>query len=67
MPVIIAGPVYAAESPQQQDDLATLSTNSAHRTVDGSTHASLVDDKNEAAQSSRAIRDVDRAVRKQRG
>jgi hypothetical protein len=46
-----------------QDDLATLSTNSVHRIVPGATHTSLVDDKADAAQSSRAIRDVVRAVR----
>ena len=56
--VVTAGTGYAAEWPGQQDDLATLSSNSMHRTVAGSTHASLVDDKTDAEQSSRAIRDV---------
>lgn len=46
-----------------QDDLATLSTNSVHRIVPGATHDSLLDDRADAAQSSRAIRDVVRAIR----
>jgi pimeloyl-ACP methyl ester carboxylesterase len=46
-----------------QDELATLSTNSVHRIVPGATHDSLVDDRADAAQSSRAIRDVVRATR----
>jgi pimeloyl-ACP methyl ester carboxylesterase len=47
----------------QQNDLATLSTGSVHRTIPGATHASLIDDHADAAQSSRAIRDVVAAVR----
>jgi pimeloyl-ACP methyl ester carboxylesterase len=47
----------------QQNDLATLSTAAVHRTIPGATHASLIDDKADAAQSSRAIRDVVKAVR----
>ena len=47
----------------KQDDLAALSTNSAHRIVRGSTHQSLIDDHADAAQSGRAVRDVVRAVR----
>jgi pimeloyl-ACP methyl ester carboxylesterase len=46
----------------QQNDLATLSTGSVHRTIAGATHASLIDDPVDAAQSSRAIRDVVKAV-----
>jgi pimeloyl-ACP methyl ester carboxylesterase len=46
----------------QQNDLATLSTDSVHRTVPGATHASLINDQADAAQSSRAIRDVVKAV-----
>jgi pimeloyl-ACP methyl ester carboxylesterase len=47
----------------KQDDLAALSTNSVHRIVAGSTHQSLIDDRADAAQSSRAVRDVVEAVR----
>jgi pimeloyl-ACP methyl ester carboxylesterase len=48
----------------QQNDLATLSTSSVHRTIPGATHASLIDDRVDAAQSSRAIRDVVTAVQR---
>lgn len=64
--VITAGTGYAAGWLGQQDELARLSSNSVHRIVAGSTHASLVDDKQDAAESSRAIREVVRAVRKER-
>jgi pimeloyl-ACP methyl ester carboxylesterase len=46
----------------QQNHLATLSTVGVHRTIPGATHASLINDHVDAAQSSRAIRDVVRAV-----
>ena len=46
----------------QQNDLVALSADSVHRTIPGATHASLIDDKTDAAQSSRAIRDVVKAV-----
>jgi pimeloyl-ACP methyl ester carboxylesterase len=46
-----------------QNDLATLSSNSFHRTVAGSTHQSLIDDQKDAAASGRAIRDIVVAVR----
>ena len=48
----------------QQNDLAALSTSSVHRTTPGATHASLINDHVDAAQSSRAIRDVVKAVQK---
>jgi pimeloyl-ACP methyl ester carboxylesterase len=51
----------------QQNDLATLSTDSVHRTIPGATHASLIDDHVDAAQSSRAIRDVVKAVQRAGG
>ena len=53
--------------PQHQNDLATLSSHSFHRTVAGSTHQSLIDDPKHAAASSRAIRDVVVAVRNKEG
>jgi pimeloyl-ACP methyl ester carboxylesterase len=46
-----------------QDGLATLSTKSVHRLVPGATHDSLVDDRGDAAISSRAILDVVRSIR----
>ena len=51
----------------QQNDLATLSTGSLHRTIAGATHASLINDHVDAAQSSRAIRDVVNAVQRAGG
>jgi pimeloyl-ACP methyl ester carboxylesterase len=62
-----AGTGSAAGWASEQNDLATLSSHSVHRTVAGSTHASLIEDKGDAAQSSRAIADVVRAVRKEHG
>jgi hypothetical protein len=47
----------------KQDNLATFSTNSALRVVDGATHSSLVQDKEDAAETTRAILDVISAVR----
>jgi pimeloyl-ACP methyl ester carboxylesterase len=51
----------------QQNDLATLSTRSIHRTIPGATHASLINDRADAGQSSRAIRDVVKAVQRADG
>jgi pimeloyl-ACP methyl ester carboxylesterase len=51
----------------QQNDLATLSTSSVHRTIPGATHASLINDHVDAAHSSRAIRDVVKAVQRAGG
>jgi len=65
--VVTAGTGSAASWVAEQDDLATLSSNSVHRTVAGSTHASLIEDRRDAAQSSRAIGDVVRAVQTARG
>jgi pimeloyl-ACP methyl ester carboxylesterase len=65
--VISAGEGYAAGWPRQQDDLTTLSSNTMHRTIAGSTHQSLIDDRHDAAKSSRAIRDVVTTVRNGHG
>ena len=46
-----------------QDKLATLSTNSTHREIEGATHSSIVHDKEDAAETTRAILDVLAAVR----
>jgi pimeloyl-ACP methyl ester carboxylesterase len=48
-----------------QDDMAHLSTNRAHRVIPHATHASLTEDEDGAAISSRAIDDVVEAVRNQ--
>jgi pimeloyl-ACP methyl ester carboxylesterase len=65
--VVTAGTGSLAGWSGEQNDLATLSSTSVHRTVAGATHQSLIDDKRDAAQSSRAIGDIVRAVQKKRG
>jgi hypothetical protein len=65
--VVTAGTGAAASWSGEQNDLATLSSNSVHRTVAGATHHSLIDDRRDAAQSSRAIGDVVRAVQEKLG
>src|SRR3954454_13124911 len=60
--VLSAGTASMAGWAAQQNDLARLSTSSVHRTIPGATHASLINDHVDAAQSSRAIRDVVKAV-----
>ena len=47
-----------ALAPAAQAKLATLSTNTAHRIVQGATHIALLLDRRFAAESSRAINDV---------
>jgi pimeloyl-ACP methyl ester carboxylesterase len=42
----------------EQDAMATLSTNSAHRVVAGATHQELLTDREDAAETTQAIRDV---------
>jgi pimeloyl-ACP methyl ester carboxylesterase len=49
--------------PASQNKLAGLSTNSVHQTTHGATHAALLEDRNYAAVSSRAIDAVVRSVR----
>lgn len=46
-----------------QDRLATLSTNSVHRVVDGAVHAGLIHDERYAASTTQAILDVLSSVR----
>ncbi len=46
-----------------QAEMAALSTNSIHRVLPNTTHASLIEDRDDAAMASQAIRDVIEAVR----
>jgi hypothetical protein len=46
-----------------QDNLATLSTNSAHRVLPDVTHAMLTENQTAATQSSQAVRDVVNSIR----
>jgi pimeloyl-ACP methyl ester carboxylesterase len=65
--VVTAGTGSAAGWSREQNDLATLSSDSVHRTVARATHQSLIDDTSDAARSSRAIREIVRAVQRNRG
>jgi pimeloyl-ACP methyl ester carboxylesterase len=55
----------AAGWEDDQDELATLSTNSRHEVVPGSTHTSLTEDEEHAAVVSSAILDVVASVREE--
>jgi pimeloyl-ACP methyl ester carboxylesterase len=46
-----------------QDAMTALSTNSIHRVLANTTHASLIEDKGDAAMASQAIRDVVDSIR----
>lgn len=61
--VLTAGSGNAAGWSEKQDALATLSTNSAHRVIDGANHAAMIFDKKYAAATTQAIVDVVSAVR----
>jgi pimeloyl-ACP methyl ester carboxylesterase len=61
--VLTAGSGSDAEWMAAQDDLAGLSTNSAHRVVDGAAHIDLIFEKGAAAVTSQAILDVVSSVR----
>lgn len=63
--VVTAGTGSRAGWAAQQADLARLSSRVIRRTVPGSTHASLVEDPADAAESSRAITDIVRTERAQ--
>jgi pimeloyl-ACP methyl ester carboxylesterase len=61
--VLTAGVGSSASWMAAQDQLATLSTNSAHRVIDGAVHAGLVHDERYAAASTQAILDVVSSIR----
>jgi pimeloyl-ACP methyl ester carboxylesterase len=61
--VLTAGTGSDAAWMATQEDLASLSTNSVHRVIDGATHSDLVLQKDDAAVTSRAILDVVASVR----
>jgi len=48
---------------KRQDDLATISSNSMHRVVEGATHTSVVYERSDAQATSAAIVEVVEAVR----
>jgi pimeloyl-ACP methyl ester carboxylesterase len=61
--VLTAGAGHDAAWAVAQDHLATLSTDSVHRVVDGAVHEDLVADRDGAAATTRAIQQVVSAVR----
>jgi pimeloyl-ACP methyl ester carboxylesterase len=61
--VLTAGDGHDATWSAAQNHLATLSTNSVHRVVDGATHETIVADQEHAATITQAILQVDSAVR----
>ena len=61
--VLTAAVGNSAGWPAKQNRLAKLSSNSAHRVVDGAEHASFIYEKKYAAETTQAILDVVSAVR----
>jgi pimeloyl-ACP methyl ester carboxylesterase len=61
--VVTAGSGHDAAWTAAQNHLATLSTNSVHRVIDGATHDDLVANKDDAAATTRAVLDVVSSVR----
>jgi pimeloyl-ACP methyl ester carboxylesterase len=61
--VLTAGSGSDADLIAAHDDLAALSTNSAHRVVDGATHNDLLLDESAAAATTQAILDVVSSIR----
>ena len=61
--VLTAGSGSAEGWMADQDQMATLSTNSVHRVVAGATHTSLIEDQDDAVSVSRAVHDVVVSVR----
>lgn len=61
--VLTAGSGSADGWLAKQDALATLSTDSVHRVIEGIDHASMIEDGNGAAATTRAILDVVSSIR----
>ena len=61
--VLTAGSGSAPGWAEKQNAIAALSTNSVHRTIDGATHADLLDDQEKATATNQAIHDVVSSVR----
>ena len=61
--VLTAGSGHDAAWSTAQNRMATLSTNSVHRTIDGATHEDLIANQEDAAATTQAILDVVSSVR----
>lgn len=64
--VLTAGVGSDAAHLASQNDLATLSTNSSHRVIDGASHEALIMEQDSAAATTQAIFDVVSSVRSTR-
>jgi hypothetical protein len=64
--VLTAGSGGAADWSAKQNALATLSTDSVHRVIEGTDHATLIEDGKGAAATTRAILDVVSSVQSAR-
>jgi len=64
--VLTAGSGHDAAWSAAQNRMATLSTNSVHRTIDGATHQDLIANEVDAAATTQAILDVVASVRSPR-
>jgi hypothetical protein len=64
--VLTAGRGHDAAWSAAQNRMATLSTNSVHRVIDGATHEDLVVSEEDAAATTQAILDVVASVRSPR-
>jgi hypothetical protein len=64
--VLTAGSGHDAAWSAAQNRMATLSTNSVHRVIDGATHEDLVANQEDAAATTQAILDVVASVRSPR-
>jgi pimeloyl-ACP methyl ester carboxylesterase len=61
--VLTAGSGHDAAWSAAQNRMATLSTNSVHRTIDGATHEDLIGNQDDAATTTQAILEVVASVR----
>ena len=61
--VLTAGSGHDAAWAAAQNRMATLSTNSVHRIIDGATHEDVITDEEDAAATTQAILDVVASVR----
>ena len=61
--VLTAGAETDATHDAAQNKLATLSTNSSHRVIDGASHIGLITDQEDAKATIQAILDVVTSVR----
>lgn len=61
--VLTAGSGSDADLIASHERLTAMSTNSAHRTINGATHEELIADENDSAATSQAIHDVLTAIR----